>query len=171
MGKQVEDKRADRRRRRSFTASFKAEVVSLVRREIGPEQRSRDVPRELRRTLVDQVPGVYRPRSTPTRPNGHCHPRAGDRDRTGDVQLGKMSIFGVFPFWKNYGRKFPLGRLGKHANEPRRCRYPKLQLNLIGTGNWATWVEPAFRQSPSEVQKHGKRGRFAPPRPNWEASL
>ena len=31
MGKQVEDKRADRRGRRSFTASFKGEVVALVR--------------------------------------------------------------------------------------------------------------------------------------------
>lgn len=31
MGKKVEDKRAGRRRRRSFTASFKAEVVALVR--------------------------------------------------------------------------------------------------------------------------------------------
>jgi transposase len=31
MRKQVEGKRADRRRRRSFTASFKAEVVALVR--------------------------------------------------------------------------------------------------------------------------------------------
>jgi transposase-like protein len=31
MRKKVEEKRAGRRRRRSFTASFKAEVVALVR--------------------------------------------------------------------------------------------------------------------------------------------
>jgi len=32
MGKRVEEKRAGRRPRRSFTASFKAEVVALVQR-------------------------------------------------------------------------------------------------------------------------------------------